>query len=79
MEDTISLDLEVDQDLINNQEILYWEKDDINPNQIIYDLENDRVIIPDSEDDIVVTPTNKQDSPNLIIKNVSGTRYRNNR
>jgi hypothetical protein len=33
-------------------EPLYWEKDDINPNQVIYDLEKDVVIIPQSEDEI---------------------------
>ena len=34
---------------------LYWEKDDVNPNQIIYDLENNKTIIPNSEDDITDT------------------------
>ena len=33
-------------------EPLYWEKDDTNPNQVIYDLEKDVVIIPQSEDEI---------------------------
>jgi hypothetical protein len=33
-------------------EELYWEKDDINPNQIIYDLENNKKIIPNSEEEI---------------------------
>ena len=33
-------------------EPLYWEKDDTNPNQVIYDLEKDMVIIPKSEDEI---------------------------
>lgn len=68
----------VDQDLINNQETLYWEGDDVNPNQVIYDLENNEVIIPNSEEDIVL-PQTKKEEQNLIIKNVSGTRYRNNR
>lgn len=68
----------VDQDLINEPETLYWEGDDTNPNQIIYDLENNEVIIPNSEEEIVL-PQIKTDEQNLIIKNVSGTRYRNNR
>jgi hypothetical protein len=34
------------------EEELYWEKDDINPNQVIYDLDNNKVIIPNTEDDI---------------------------
>ena len=33
-------------------EPLYWEKDDINPNQVIYDLDKGIVIIPQSEDEI---------------------------
>ena len=33
-------------------EPLYWEKDDTNPNQVIYDLEKNVVIIPQSEDEI---------------------------
>lgn len=33
-------------------EPLYWEKDDTNPNQVIYDLEKDMVITPKSEDEI---------------------------
>lgn len=45
-------------------EELYWEKDDINPNQVIYDLENDKIIIPNSEDEIMVTPTIKNDNVN---------------
>lgn len=33
-------------------EPLYWEKDDTNPIQVIYDLDKDIVIIPQSEDEI---------------------------
>ena len=33
-------------------EPLYWEKDDTNPNQVIYDFEKDIVITPKSEDEI---------------------------
>jgi hypothetical protein len=60
------------------EEQLYWEKDDVNPNQVIYDLENDKVIIPETEDEIT-NPEPTQEGPKLIIKNVSNTRYRNNR
>jgi hypothetical protein len=28
------------------------EKDEINPNQVIYDLENNKVIIPNSDDEV---------------------------
>ena len=52
-------------------EDLYWEKDDNNPNQIIYDLENNQVIIPSSEEEIITpTPTPK----NVISRNVSPRR-----
>ncbi len=37
--------------VIDNDDELYWEKDDTNPNQVIYDLENNKIIIPNSEDD----------------------------
>jgi hypothetical protein len=43
-------------------EELYWEKDDTNPNQVIYDLENDKIIIPNSDDEITVTPTIKNNN-----------------
>jgi hypothetical protein len=33
-------------------EELYLEKDEINPNQVIYDLENNKVIIPNSDDEV---------------------------
>lgn len=52
-------------------EDLYWEKDDNNPNQVIYDLENNQVIIPLSEEEIITpTPTPK----NVISRNVSPRR-----
>ena len=57
---------------------LYWEKDDINPNQVIYDLENNRTIIPQSEDEITITPTINS-VPQIKVRNVSDTQYRNNR
>jgi hypothetical protein len=31
---------------IDYKEDLYWEKEDVNPNQVIYDLENNKIIIP---------------------------------
>lgn len=54
---------------------LYWETDDTNPNQVIYDLENNETIIPTSEEEIIpqLQPTEK-----LISRNVS-SRRRNNR
>ena len=49
------------------KENLYWESDDINPNQIIYDLENNKVIIPTSEEEIMIEPTA---TPTPIINNI---------
>jgi hypothetical protein len=56
-------------------ENLYWETDDTNPNQIIYDLENNQTIIPTSEEEIIVPPLPME---KLISRNVS-SRRRNNR
>jgi len=55
-------------------EDLYWEKDDTNPNQIIYDLENNKVIIPTSEEEIVVSPTPTPTPLKVISRNVSTRR-----
>lgn len=51
---------------------LYWESDDVNPNLVIYDLENNRTFIPSSEEEII-TP---QPSPveKVITRNVSSKR-----
>jgi hypothetical protein len=63
----------IDYSTKSQVEDLYWEKDDNNPNQIIYDLENNQIIIPSSEEEIITpTPTPK----NVISRNVS-TRRRN--
>ena len=37
----------------SKDENLYWETDDTNPNQVIYDLENNQTIIPTSEEEIL--------------------------
>jgi len=66
----------VDYSTQSQTEDLYWEKDDINPNQVIYDLENDKVIIPMSEDEITSTPTPTPVPVKVISRNVS-TRRRN--
>ena len=56
---------------------LYWEKDDVNPNQVLYDLENNKVII--SNDDITLNSPLTDLGPKFITKNVSNTRNRKNR
>lgn len=57
-------------------ENLYWETDDTNPNQIIYDLENNQTIIPTSEEDIIALQPSQPEK--VITRNVS-SRRRNNR
>jgi hypothetical protein len=66
LETTISVEAPIleSQDFKEN---LYWESDDINPNQIIYDLENNKVIIPTSEEEIIIEPTA---TPTPIINNI---------
>jgi hypothetical protein len=55
----------------SKEETLYWESDDTNPNQVIYDLENNKTIIPTSEEEITVPPT---PTVKLISRNVSSRR-----
>ena len=59
------------QDSKEEQENLYWEVDDVNPNQVIYDIENNKVITPTSEEEITVItePVRK-----VISRNVSSRR-----
>ncbi len=65
-------------ELTDYKEDLYWEKEDVNPNQVIYDLENNKIIIPTSEEEIITTLP-APISPKFVVKNVGNTRYRNNR
>lgn len=66
-------------ELTDYKEDLYWEKDDVNPNQVIYDLENNKIIIPTSEEEIVTPTLSDPIAPKFVVKNVGNTRYRNNR
>ena len=60
------------QDSKEEPENLYWEvSDDVNPNQVIYDIENNKVIIPTSEEEITVTP---EPARKVISRNVSSRR-----
>jgi F0F1-type ATP synthase epsilon subunit len=45
--------------------------DDVNPNQVIYDIENNEVIIPTSEEEITVIP---EPVKKVISRNVSSRR-----
>lgn len=80
--DSSTIDLTEDQtskSIDSKEEDLYWEKDDVNPNQIIYDLENDKIIIPTSEEEIIIPTLPEPIAPKFLVKNVGNTRYRNNR
>lgn len=54
----------------SKEETLYWESDDTNPNQVIYDLENNKTIIPTSEEEINTLPQGEK----VISRNVSSRR-----
>jgi hypothetical protein len=59
------------QDSKEEPENLYWEVDDVNPNQVIYDIENNEVIVPTSEEEITVVP---EPVKKVISRNVSSRR-----
>jgi hypothetical protein len=65
--------------LKDSKEDLYWENDDVNPNQIIYDLENNKKIIPNSEDEITDSPYLENMEVKSKVKNVRNSRNRNNK
>ena len=54
----------------SKEENLYWETEDINPNLVIYDLENNQTIIPTSEEEINTLPQGEK----VISRNVSSRR-----
>lgn len=76
-EDTQSSDSVVPTQPISTPDDLYWETDDTNPNQIIYDLENDEIIIP-TDEDIITTPTLTDQTiiKKIVSRNVGNTRRR---
>lgn len=59
---------------------LYLESDDINPQQVIYDLDNNRMIIPnyeDEEEDIIEEQSLNFVSKKTFSRNVRNSRRRN--
>jgi hypothetical protein len=62
--------------VVSTDDDLYWEKDDANPNQVVYDLDNNLVIIPVSEDELEVTPTNLPEVKKIVSRNVGNTQRR---
>jgi hypothetical protein len=57
------------------------ESDEENPLQIIYDLDNDRVIIPSSEEDNSIVEEQSPTTPirKTFKRNVGNSRRRNSR
>lgn len=64
----------IDYSTQSQVEDLYWEKDDTNPNQVIYDLENNKIIVPTSEDEIISPSTPTPTPLKVITRNVSTRR-----
>jgi hypothetical protein len=60
---------------------LYLESDEENPLQIIYDLDNDRVIVPTSEEDSSILDEQSPSEPirKTFKRNVGNSRRRNSR
>ena len=54
----------------SKEETLYWETEDVNPNLVMYDLENNQTIIPTSEEEINTLPQGEK----VISRNVSSRR-----
>jgi hypothetical protein len=52
---------------------IFLEQDEINPNQVVYDLENDEVIVP-FDDDIMTTP--QPSTKKIISRNVGNIKRR---
>jgi hypothetical protein len=52
---------------------IFLEQDEINPNQVVYDLENDEVIVP-FDDDIMTTQ--QPSTKNIISRNVGNIKRR---
>lgn len=57
----------------SKEESLYWETDDVNPNSVIYDLENNKTIIPTFEEEILPPPP-PLPVEKIISRNVSSRR-----
>jgi hypothetical protein len=58
---------------------LYLESDETNPLQIIYDLDNDRVIVPTSDDDSIIEEQTLNPARKTFRRNVGNSRRRNSR
>jgi hypothetical protein len=70
-EDTpLQEEIQISELIDSKEENLYWETEDVNPNLVIYDLENNKTIIPTSEEEIN-TPTQGE---KVISRNVSSRR-----
>jgi hypothetical protein len=75
-EDSQSFDLEVQIQPISTPDELYWETDDVNPNQVIYDLENNEVMILEEDEYTTPTPTDQPIIKKIVSRNVGNSRRR---
>jgi hypothetical protein len=55
---------------------IFHEKDEINPNQVVYDLENDEVFVP-MDEDIMTTPL--PSTKKIISRNIGNIKRRRSR
>lgn len=62
--------------ILKNEDDLYLESNDINPAQVIYDLDNNRVIIPTEEDDDGII---EEQDLNFVRKTTFSRNVRNSR
>jgi hypothetical protein len=60
-------------DLEESELEIFHEEDEINPNQVVYDLENDEVIVP-LDEDIMTTPL--PSTKKVISRNVGNIKRR---
>ena len=58
----------------SKEENLYWETDDVNPNSVIYDLENNKTIISTFEEEILPPSPPPLPVEKIISRNVSSRR-----
>jgi hypothetical protein len=73
MEDIPSSPLE-DTEETNSDIELYVDKDEENPNEVVYDLENNMVIVPNETEGVPLSSTKKVISRN--VGNIKRRRFR---
>ena len=72
----MDLTTEVTLDSTESPNQVFLETDDTNPNQVIYDLDNNETIIPSEEDFTTPTLTEEPVFKKIVSRNVGSTRRR---